>query len=473
MKHRLLVLFVLLLWPTTSSAQVSALPSFADLVEQLSPSVVNISTTPKDDTRESHSELLNGTIGDSDILSASPSTHVALGSGFILDEEGYILTNGHVIENASEITVILHDNTPLAAVLVGTDKKTDLALIKVDTNHKLTPVKFGDSDKIRVGDWILAIGNPFGLGGSVTAGIVSAKSRDIASGPYDNFIQTDASINQGSSGGPMFNLQGEVIGINTAIFSTTGGSMGIGFAIPANQAHFVIKQLKEHGKVTRGWIGIKIQPHADDIAKSLDLKGKPGIIISGVTEGSPAKQVGIEAGDIMLSVNNQPTGNTQSFSRLIAESPIGSEIAVSLWRNGQILNKRIKILPMPEPRLEAQPRQHAISAENPTTVTLLNFAEIGIGLANIDEQMLDKYQLPSATKGLVVTDILPGSDAENKGLKRGSVIIKIDKKDVFNLEDAKRCIDDAELENRRPVLLSVLDADNSMYFVAVKFVEEE
>lgn len=472
MKRCFLVLFGLLLWPRFSSAEIVGLPSFADLVEQLSPSVVNISTTPKDENTEHHSEFLNGTTSDSDIFSSSPSGHVALGSGFILDEEGYILTNSHVIENASEITVILHDNTPLAAVLVGTDKKTDLALIKVDTNRKLTPVKFGDSDKIRVGDWILAIGNPFGLGGSVTAGIISAKSRDIASGPYDNFIQTDASINQGSSGGPMFNLQGEVIGINTAIFSTTGGSMGIGFAIPANQAHFVIKQLKEHGKVTRGWIGIKIQPHADDIAKSLDLNEKQGIIISGVTEGSPAKQAGIEAGDILLSVNNQPTGNTQSFSRLIAESPIGSEIEVSLWRNNQRLNKKIKILPMPEPTAtllrKETPTELSISTPN-----LLNFAELGIGLANIDEQILDKYQLSSTTKGLVVTDILPGSDAEAKGLKRGSVIIKIDKKDVFNLEDANRYISDARLENHRPVLFSVLGADNSMYFVAIKFAEEE
>ena len=472
MKRCFLVLFGLLLWPRFSSAEIVGLPSFADLVEQLSPSVVNISTTPKDENTEPHSEFLNGTTSDSDIFSSSPSGHVALGSGFILDEEGYILTNSHVIENASEITVILHDNTPLAAVLVGTDKKTDLALIKVDTNRKLTPVKFGDSDKIRVGDWILAIGNPFGLGGSVTAGIISAKSRDIASGPYDNFIQTDASINQGSSGGPMFNLQGEVIGINTAIFSTTGGSMGIGFAIPANQAHFVIKQLKEQGKVTRGWIGIKIQPHADDIAKSLDLNEKQVIIISGVTEGSPAKQAGIEAGDILLSVNNQPTGNTQNFSRLIAESPIGSEIEVSLWRNNQRLNKKIKILPMPEPAATL-PRKETPTELSISTPNLLNFAELGIGLANIDEQMLDKYQLSSTTKGLVVTDILPGSDAEAKGLKRGSVIIKIDKKDVFNLEDANRYISDARLENHRPVLFSVLGADNSMYFVAIKFAEEE
>lgn len=219
MKIRFLLSLCLLLTPGISRAQTVALPSFADLVERLSPSVVNISTTPRTNLPENGNAMLDGTAPlTNDIFGSGAAGHIALGSGFVLDTEGYILTNNHVIENASEITVILHDNTPLAAVVIGTDRKTDLALIKVDTNKPLTPVKFGDSDKIRVGDWILAIGNPFGLGGSVTAGIVSAKSRDIAAGPYDNFIQTDASINQGSSGGPMFNLHGEVIGINTAIF---------------------------------------------------------------------------------------------------------------------------------------------------------------------------------------------------------------------------------------------------------------
>lgn len=470
MKVRFLLSLCLLLTPGISRAQTVALPSFADLVERLSPSVVNISTTPRTDLPENGNAMLDGTAPlTNDIFGSGAAGHIALGSGFVLDTEGYILTNNHVIENASEITVILHDNTPLAAVVIGTDRKTDLALIKVDTNKPLTPVKFGDSDKIRVGDWILAIGNPFGLGGSVTAGIVSAKSRDIAAGPYDNFIQTDASINQGSSGGPMFNLHGEVIGINTAIFSTTGGSMGIGFAIPANLAHFVIKQLKENGKVTRGWIGVKIQPNAADIAASLNLPEKHGIVISGVNEDSTAKQAGIEAGDIILDIDGQKVGNTQSFSRLIAETPIGRTIKTTVWRNGQRLHKTIKIAPMPEPAPTPAPVPQPL-AQQPETD---DFAPLGLKLSNIDENVLDKYHLPQQNKGIAVTAVLPDSDAEKKGLKPGNIIIKIDKKDVFNLEDARNCIADAILENRRPVLLSVLDGNNNMHFVAVKFAEKQ
>ena len=469
MKIRFWLLLCLLLIPGISRAQTAVLPSFADLVEKLSPSVVNISTTPRPDLPEPQAPLPESTtsLGEN-IFSSDAEHHVALGSGFILDTEGYILTNGHVIENAGEITVILHDNTPLTAVLVGTDRKTDLALIKIDTTKTLSPVKFGDSDKVRVGDWILAIGNPFGLGGSVTAGIISAKSRDIASGPYDNFIQTDASINQGSSGGPMFNLSGEVIGINTAIFSTTGGSMGVGFAIPANQAHFVIKQLKENGKVTRGWIGVKIQPNATDIAASLNLPEKHGIIISGVISGSTAQQAGIEAGDIILDIAGQKITNPHHFSRLIAETAIGQTIPATIWRNGQQLHKNIKIAAMPDSK--PLPALGTPSpAEQPTDN---NFASLGLKLSNIDENTLDKYHLAPSAKGIVVTAVITGSDAEKKGLKAGDIIIKIDKKDVFSTEDARTCIADAILENRRPILFSVLDKSGNMHFVAVKFAEK-
>ena len=279
----------LLLWCTHVRAQ--ALPSFADLVEKLQPSVVNISTTHKPQEDSSNEEMLgiestNPRIKD--YFNPQNPQQLSLGSGFIIDGDGYIITNNHVIDQAEEITVTLADNRQLTARLVGRDGKTDIALIKVEASEKLPAVKLGDSDKIRVGDWVLAIGNPFGLGGSVTAGIVSAKSRDIEAGPYDNFIQTDASINQGSSGGPMFNLDGEVIGINTAIFSTNGGSMGIGFAVPVNLTHFVIEQLKSKGKVERGWIGIKIQPNSGDIAHSLSQQAQRGVIVSSVSEGSSA-----------------------------------------------------------------------------------------------------------------------------------------------------------------------------------------
>lgn len=266
-------------------------PSFADLAEKSLPSVVNISIKGDNNVENYYNQSL--------------SKHEALGSGFVIDEQGYIVTNFHVVSNASSIIVVLSDNTILEALLVGVDKKLDLALIKINTNKKLAAIKFGDSDKIRVGEWILAIGNPFGLGGSVTAGIVSAKSRDIESGSYDNFIQTDASINQGSSGGPMLNMAGEVIGINTAIFSTNGNSMGVGFAIPSNLAQWAINQIKKNGEVKRGWVGIKIQPSSSEISKSLGLKDNQGVVVSGVAENSPSQKAGIEAGDVILNFNGQ------------------------------------------------------------------------------------------------------------------------------------------------------------------------
>ena len=295
-------------------------PSFADLAEKLTPSVVNISSF-------SQSETENG--------EGNTPLSESLGSGFIIDGNGYIITNNHVVDKAESISITLSDNTKTEARVIGKDPKTDLALIKIETKRPLNAVKFGDSDKIRVGDWVLAIGNPFGLGSSVTAGIVSAKSRDIESGPYDSFIQTDASINQGNSGGPMFNLQGEVIGISSAIFSTTGASQGVGFAIPANLAGWVISQLKEHGEVKRGWIGIKIQPNTPEIADSLGISANQGVVVSGVTEQGPAQKAGLQAGDIVLSFNRQPIDNTKNLSRLIAETKIGTPAPIEIWRSGQ------------------------------------------------------------------------------------------------------------------------------------------
>lgn len=350
---------------TPASAQQAAIPSFADLVEKLSPSVVNISSTQKPEAFEGGEVLQTVKDLNSDqTIATLPQEHYALGSGFILDKDGYILTNNHVIEQASAVNVILSDNTEYKAKVIGSDPKTDIALIKITPDKPLQPVTLGDSDKIRVGDWILAIGNPFGLGGSVTAGIVSAKSRDIASGPYDSFIQTDASINQGSSGGPMFNLNGEVIGINTAIFSTTGGSMGIGFAIPVNLTNFVVRQLKETGSVKRGWIGVKIQP----VLSSADIKAKipEGVLVSGVTENSSAQKAAIEAGDIIVTLNKQPISSAQEFSRTIAESPIGQEISLLIWRNGVQKEIKLKIEEMPTTSAEAPKAETTPAAETQT-----------------------------------------------------------------------------------------------------------
>lgn len=405
---------------------------------------------------------------------------LSLGSGFIIDGDGYIITNNHVIDQAEEITVTLADNRQLTARLVGRDGKTDIALIKVEASEKLPAVKLGDSDKIRVGDWVLAIGNPFGLGGSVTAGIVSAKSRDIEAGPYDNFIQTDASINQGSSGGPMFNLDGEVIGINTAIFSTNGGSMGIGFAVPVNLTHFVIEQLKSKGKVERGWIGIKIQPNSGDIAHSLSQQAQRGVIVSSVSEGSSAKAAGIEAGDIILSFDGQPIDDAKNFSRMVAETEVGKTINLEIWRDKQIRKISLPVMLMPEePSLykeakeenrDTAPLVEAVPERQNAPNGLIDALEISV--ADLTPEILNKYSLSNDARGVVVTGVVPGSDAELKGLSVGRLITQIDKKAIFDINDVKTYVNDAKIENNRPVLLLVND-NNVPHYVAVKLKSNE
>lgn len=471
----------LLLWCTHVWAQ--ALPSFADLVEKLQPSVVNISTTHKPQEDSSNEEMLgiestNPRIKD--YFNPQNPQQLSLGSGFIIDGDGYIITNNHVIDQAEEITVTLADNRQLTARLVGRDGKTDIALIKVEASEKLPAVKLGDSDKIRVGDWVLAIGNPFGLGGSVTAGIVSAKSRDIEAGPYDNFIQTDASINQGSSGGPMFNLDGEVIGINTAIFSTNGGSMGIGFAVPVNLTHFVIEQLKSKGKVERGWIGIKIQPNSGDIAHSLSQQAQRGVIVSSVSEGSSAKAAGIEAGDIILSFDGQPIDDAKNFSRMVAETEVGKTINLEIWRDKQIRKISLPVMLMPEePSLykeakeenrDTAPLVEAVPERQNAPNGLIDALEISV--ADLTPEILNKYSLSNDARGVVVTGVVPGSDAELKGLSVGRLITQIDKKAIFDINDVKTYVNDAKIENNRPVLLLVND-NNVPHYVAVKLKSNE
>lgn len=471
----------LLLWCTHVRAQ--ALPSFADLVEKLQPSVVNISTTHKPQEDSSNEEMLgiestNPRIKD--YFNPQNPQQLSLGSGFIIDGDGYIITNNHVIDQAEEITVTLADNRQLTARLVGRDGKTDIALIKVEASEKLPAVKLGDSDKIRVGDWVLAIGNPFGLGGSVTAGIVSAKSRDIEAGPYDNFIQTDASINQGSSGGPMFNLDGEVIGINTAIFSTNGGSMGIGFAVPVNLTHFVIEQLKSKGKVERGWIGIKIQPNSGDIAHSLSQQAQRGVIVSSVSEGSSAKAAGIEAGDIILSFDGQPIDDAKNFSRMVAETEVGKTINLEIWRDKQIRKISLPVMLMPEePSLykeakeenrDTAPLVEAVPERQNAPDGLIDALEISV--ADLTPEILNKYSLSNDARGVVVTGVVPGSDAELKGLSVGRLITQIDKKAIFDINDVKTYVNDAKIENNRPVLLLVND-NNVPHYVAVKLKSNE
>lgn len=431
-------------------------PSFADLAEKLTPSVVNISSF-------SQSETENG--------EGNTPLSESLGSGFIIDGNGYIITNNHVVDKAESISITLSDDTKTEARVIGKDPKTDLALIKIETKRPLNAVKFGDSDKIRVGDWVLVIGNPFGLGSSVTAGIVSAKSRDIESGPYDSFIQTDASINQGNSGGPMFNLQGEVIGISSAIFSTTGASQGVGFAIPANLAGWVISQLKEHGEVKRGWIGIKIQPNTPEIADSLGISANQGVVVSGVTEQGPAQKAGLQAGDIVLSFNRQPIDNTKNLSRLIAETKIGTPAPIEIWRSGQKQTLTVPIELMPEETpLSAAKETASDAAETPDNGESLNI--IGFTVKEISPELAERYKLAPSTSGVVVTDILPNSDASRKGIKIGDIIVKIDKRNIIGESAFHEYVNDARRENNRPVLLAI-QGQEALHFVAVKLMSHD
>ncbi|MBQ9732470.1 MAG: Do family serine endopeptidase [Alphaproteobacteria bacterium] len=447
MKKAILYLLVFGLY-TGSLAKAQNLPSFADLVEDLQPSVVNISTRhlPSDmENNDDNLGVVSPNLQIQDYFAPKNPQHLSLGSGFIISEDGYIVTNAHVIDKAQEIMVTLADGQIMSAKVIGMDSKTDLAMIKIETMQPLKTVKLGDSDAIRVGDWIIAIGNPFGLGGSVTAGIVSAKSRDIDAGAYDNFIQTDASINQGSSGGPMFNLNGEVIGINSAIYSTTGGNIGIGFATPINLAKFVIAELQSKGKVERGWLGLKIQ------AQSLE----DGIVISSITPDSPAAESGLEAGDIILALNNELLSNPKEFSRQIAETPISSTVELKIKRNNYEFTKNLTVAAMPEiSKVQAKENNQntnnlSITVENPTL------------------QLKEKYNITTEEFGVIITAVAQGSDAEAKGLKVGDFITHADKKPILSSADIYEAISDAKRENNRPILL-LINNNNIPNFASVK-----
>ena len=424
-------------------------PSFADLAEKLIPTVVNISTIQQPDQINIPAEGSNGGGEYYDPLEG----RVALGSGFIISEDGYIITNYHVIENAEVVNVVLFDNTEVEADIIGGDEKTDIALIKIEPPFELDKVTFGDSDAIRVGDWVLAIGNPFGLGGSVTAGIVSAKSRDIAAGPYDNFIQTDAAINQGSSGGPMFNTKGEVIGINSALFSTSGNNMGIGFAIPINIVEWIVKQLEQSGEVKRGWIGIRVQPNSKNLARSLNLKDSQGIIVSGISENGPAAKAGLQAGDVIISLGQTEINSCKDFSRLIAEMPAGSEAQLVIWRNQEIEPITVKDENMPKSP-KAAPREQVKPDSDGGKI----LKESGMILKEITPEIVKNMNLSPTTMGLLVEGVEFGSDADRQGIKRGDIILKMDLKDCVTLSAALGHIQDAQTE-KRPLHLMIQNAE--------------
>ncbi|WP_346898445.1 Do family serine endopeptidase [uncultured Roseibium sp.] len=373
---------------------------------------------------------------------------MAQGSGFFITDDGYLVTNHHVIDHGTEFTVIDNDGKEYSAKLVGADKRTDLALLKVDSDKKFTYVKFAD-DAPQVGEWVVAIGNPFGLGGSVTAGIVSARGRDIGAGPYDDFIQIDAPVNRGNSGGPAFNMKGEVIGVNAAIYSPSGGNVGIAFAIPASTASDVIMDLEKGGKVVRGWLGVQIQPVTEDIAESLDLKDPHGALVSEVQDDSPAKAAGLETGDTILSVDGKSIKDPRELSRVIAAYDPDTDVKVSLWRNGKEKDVEVKLGRLKD----------TASADNPNGLVEPSNAtlnELGLALTTAKEAGMEG-------DGVVIAEVDPDGPAADKLLNQGDRILEVAGTKVSTPEDVVKAVDVAKKDGRKAVLFRVERGDNTRF----------
>ena len=346
----------------------------------------------------------------------------SLGSGFIVDTSGIVVTNNHVIADADEINVIMNDGTKFKAELVGVDKKTDLAVLKFKPTKPLIAVKFGDSDKLRLGEWVIAIGNPFSLGGTVTAGIVSARNRDINSGPYDNYIQTDAAINRGNSGGPLFNLDGEVIGVNTLIISPSGGSIGIGFAVPSKTVAGVVDQLRQFGELRRGWLGVRIQQVTDEIAESLNIKPARGALIAGVEDKGPAKPAGIEPGDVVVKFDGKDIKEPKDLSRVVADTAVGKEVDVVIIRKGEEETQKVTLgrLEDTDKAVPAAAKTKDEPAEKPVTQKAL-----GLDLATLSKDLRSRYKIKDSVKGVIITNVDGTSDAAEKRLSPGEVIVEV------------------------------------------------
>ncbi|HEC90327.1 MAG TPA: DegQ family serine endoprotease [Alphaproteobacteria bacterium] len=460
-------------------AQARTAPdSFADLAERLLPSVVNISTTQVIKGRDlpempklppgSPFEDFFKEFFDHNQSQQRQRKVTSLGSGFIIDVngggEGYVVTNNHVIQDADEITVILHDNTRLEAKVVGRDLKTDLAVLKVKSKEPLTAVKFGNSDVTRVGDWVVAIGNPFGLGGTVTAGIVSARGRDINSGPYDDFIQTDASINRGNSGGPMFNLKGNVIGINTAIFSPSGGSVGIGFAIPSSTARPVIEQLIKNGKVSRGWLGVHIQGVTDEIAETLGLDKARGALVANVVKGGPAEKAKIKAGDVILSFNGKGVPEMRKLPRMVAEASVGKTVDVEIWRDSKKITLKVKVGKLKEEKPQAAANE---SEKSPTATAEVEIEGLGLSLAAVNADTKERFKLQGDVKGVVVTKVKDGGVAAEKGIRPGDVIVEVSQAEVSTPAQVAAKVAKAKDAGRKSVLM-LIEGQGGLRFVAIR-----
>jgi serine protease Do len=447
----------------------SAPDSFADLAERLSPAVVNISTSQVLDPREME---IPGVPEDSPLndffdefleqqQGGRPQRVQSLGSGFVIDPDGIVITNNHVIDGADRIEVTFIDGTTLPAEVEGTDPKTDLAVLRVKSDKKLPYVELGDSDKARVGDWVIAIGNPFGLGGTVTAGIISALNRDIHAGNYDDFIQTDAAINRGNSGGPLFDLDGRVVGVNSAIISPSGASVGIGFAVPTSTVKPIVDQILKYGETRRGWIGVRIQTVTPEIAESLGLGTARGALVAGVSPGGPAAAAGLETGDIVLAFDGRNIETMRDLPRVVAEATIGSSADVQIFRDGETLTRRIEVARLENEDDETSETSETEPAGPEKTVVL------GLGLSELNDDLRRRFGVSDETEGVLVTDVDPLSAAAEKGVRPGDVIVQVAQRAVSSPEDVEAIVLSEEKSGRNSVLLR-LSAGGNIRFVALR-----
>jgi serine protease Do len=451
--------------------------NLADLVDSVADAVVNISATQTVEEKgaDAAPELPKGTPFDDmfeqffknhGFNNGMPRPHrmSSLGSGFVIDPSGVVITNNHVIGDANDIVVIFTDGRKLKAKIVGKDPKVDVAVLKVDSDKPLKTVKFGDSDKMRVGDGVMAVGNPFGLGETVTAGIISARNRNIDSGPYDDFLQTDASINKGNSGGPLFNMQGEVIGINTAILSPSGGSIGIGFATPSASVAPVIDQLEKYGETRRGWLGVRIQPVDDAIAESLGLGAARGALVAGVDEHGPAKPAGLMAGDVIVKFDGKEVKESRDLPRMVAALPVGTAVEVVVVRKGQEIAKTVTL-----GRLEDGEKEMAKAEEEPNGAadSQASARALGMELSAISDDARRTYKIKDSVKGVVVSAVEPNSAAADKGLRAGDVIEEVNQQAVEKPGDVSKSIDALKKAGKKSALLLVSNGAGDVRFVAL------
>ncbi len=457
---------------TPAPGAVAVFPDFATLAERLSPVVVNISTRAQRKEQQSGTPRFRGPgqpgpqwpFGDGDprdftepferFFGPGPRQRQqpqrSLGSGFVIDPDGYILTNNHVVENADEIVVRLDNEQEHKATLVGKDPKTDLALLKIDGISGLAAAPLGDSDTLRVGEWVMAIGNPFGLDHSVTEGIVSAKGRFIGAGNYDDYIQTDAAINPGNSGGPLLNLRGEVVGINSAIFSRTGGNIGIGFAIPVNLAKELIPQLREKGKVTRGWLGVLIQKVTPEIAESLGLDQARGALVADVVANGPAATAGVKVGDVIVEFDGHTVNESNELPMLVARTPLGKQVTLKVMRDKESIDLTVTIA-----ELQDDETQLASAGDS---------EKLGLSVQTLTPEIAENLGV-SETKGVVVSGVESGSAADDAGIRRGDVILEVNRQAVGDVDDYKAAL--KKIETGKNVLLLVRRGDNTI-FLALK-----